>query len=77
MCVFCGAMRCDAVPVIVKQFLPPELPPKEHPLTQHPPALQPCRCMYPAGERSWLAAQADAARRAPRSLTLYEYMNAR
>ena len=76
LCVFCGAMRCDALPVIVKP-LPPGHSPPEHPSTEHPPALQPCICMYPAGERGWLAAQAGAARRAPRSLTLHEYMNAR
>jgi hypothetical protein len=71
LCVFCGAMRCDALPVIVKPL------PSGHPSTEHPPPFQPCICVYPGGERSWRVAQADAARRAPRSLTLHEYMNAR
>lgn len=69
VCVFCGAMRCDALPVIVAK--PPPAPPRP------PPSFQSCLCEYPAGERGWEAAQADAARRAPRGLMLHESMSAR
>ena len=76
LCVFCGAMRCDALPVIAKPLLPGP-PPSEPPPPEPPPPFQPCICEYPGGERSWMTAQSDAARRAPRSLTLHECMSAR
>ena len=57
LCDWCGAMRCDPVPVMRKTT-----------------AVQQCVCDFQNGERGWWAAQADAVARAPRQLTVQEYL---
>jgi len=44
------------------------------PVMKKKDVVQPCICEYADGERGWRVAQVDAARRAPRQLTVQEYM---
>ena len=53
VCIFCGTMRCDPLPVVVE--LDGEGNPIEPP--RPPPPLQQCACTYKGGEQAWAATQ--------------------
>jgi len=63
VCIFCGAMRLD--------WLPVTLAPSPSEPSLSPPPLQGCVC---DGKRVWEAMQADARLRAPRQWTVREYL---